>query len=196
MKRTTVSLAIVLFCAVCSTAYAIYGFTKEGTWPKSWPKELQPLRKHSTTFVGPEVPALHYFIPFTDRKQFESAWPHILKVKTKGAPLILLRSPYTWLGKMDAGVLVHCPPAGTKAEVVPPGEGGNMYRLLRANYIELVVDGKIVDLNRIPLPADTPMIDKRFAEERKEPPKRPSDNAAARTPGISPASPAAAAGGR
>ena len=27
-------------------------------------------------------------------------------------------------------------------------------------YIELVVDGEIVDLNRIPLPADTPIIDK------------------------------------
>ena len=30
--------------------------------------------------------------------------------------------------------------------------------------IELSVDGDIVDLNRIPLPADTPIIDKRFEE--------------------------------
>ena len=41
-----------------------------------------------------------------------------------------------------------------------------MYRLMRTNYIELIVDGKIVDLNRIPLPADTPIIDKRFIEEQ------------------------------
>jgi hypothetical protein len=30
------------------------------------------------------------------------------------------------------------------------------------SYIELVVDGRIVDLNRIPLPVDTPIIDERF----------------------------------
>jgi hypothetical protein len=29
-------------------------------------------------------------------------------------------------------------------------------------FIELVVDGNVVDLNRIPLPADTPVIDERF----------------------------------
>jgi hypothetical protein len=30
------------------------------------------------------------------------------------------------------------------------------------NYIDLIVDGDVVDLNRIPLPADTPIIDERF----------------------------------
>jgi hypothetical protein len=168
MKKITVFLAAIAFIAVCSAVYADYSLVHEGQWPQSWPKELEPLREQATTFEGPMAPALHYFIPFTDRKQFESAWPHILKVKTQGAPLFLLRSPYTWLGKMDAGVLVHCPPAGTKPEAIPPGEGNNMYRLLRANYIELVVDGKIVDLNRIPLPSDTPIIDKRFKEEQKK----------------------------
>jgi hypothetical protein len=31
--------------------------------------------------------------------------------------------------------------------------------------IELIVDGDVVDLNRIPLPANTPIIDKRFSEK-------------------------------
>jgi hypothetical protein len=31
-------------------------------------------------------------------------------------------------------------------------------------YIELIVDGDIVDLNRIPLPPDTPIIDERFKD--------------------------------
>jgi hypothetical protein len=31
-------------------------------------------------------------------------------------------------------------------------------------YIELIVDGEIVDLNRIPLPPDTPIIDERFKD--------------------------------
>jgi hypothetical protein len=35
-------------------------------------------------------------------------------------------------------------------------------RWMNANYVELVVDGKIVDLNRIPIPADTPIVDERF----------------------------------
>jgi hypothetical protein len=39
-------------------------------------------------------------------------------------------------------------------------------RWMYTSYIELVVDGDIVDLNRIPLPADTPIIDKRFMEGR------------------------------
>ena len=31
-------------------------------------------------------------------------------------------------------------------------------------YIELIVDGEIIDLNRIQLPPDTPIIDERFKE--------------------------------
>ncbi len=34
--------------------------------------------------------------------------------------------------------------------------------------IRLVVDGKIVDLNRIPLPADTKIIDRRFEKRPAE----------------------------
>jgi hypothetical protein len=29
-------------------------------------------------------------------------------------------------------------------------------------YIVLIVDGQTVDLNRIPLPGDTPIVDERF----------------------------------
>jgi hypothetical protein len=32
----------------------------------------------------------------------------------------------------------------------------------RTIYIELIVDGEIVDLNRFMLPPDTPIIDERF----------------------------------
>jgi hypothetical protein len=35
-------------------------------------------------------------------------------------------------------------------------------RWINTTYIELLVDGDVVDLNRIPLPADTPIIDERF----------------------------------
>jgi hypothetical protein len=35
-------------------------------------------------------------------------------------------------------------------------------RLEQTIYIELIVNGEIIDLNRIPLPSDTPIIDERF----------------------------------
>jgi hypothetical protein len=174
MKRAIVVLAAIAFCAVGSTAYGLYSVANRGTWPESWPKELEPLRKQSRTLVGPMLPQLHYEIPFTQREEFESTWPQLLKVKSKGAPIILLRSPNKWLGnEMKAGVRIHSPPAQTDKRANPeeplagPGwEGPTKVRArwMWTTYMELVVDGEIVDLNRIPLPPDTPLIDERFAD--------------------------------
>lgn len=97
MKRTTAFLAAIAFCAVCSV-HADYSFELKGTWPKTWPQELEPLRKISRTFVGNKQLLRHYAIPFTDRDEFESAWPHILNVKTKGTSLRLMRGPNFFLG--------------------------------------------------------------------------------------------------
>src|SRR5262249_35829651 len=144
MKRAIAFLPAIAFCAVCSV-HAEYGVTGKGTWPKSWPKELEPLRKQASTFEGPRLPHQHYAIPFTKREEFESAWPHILKGKSKGAHPRLVRGANFFLGGHNAGVVVPSPPAGQEDPT----------------YIELVVDGDIVDLNRIPLPADPPIDDER-----------------------------------
>jgi hypothetical protein len=158
MKRTITFLAAIAFCAACSV-YADYSVTGKGTWPKSWPRELEPLRKQSSTFVGPIRDHQHYAIPFTKREEFESAWPHLLKVKSKGASIRLVRGPNFFLGAhVKAGVVVHCP---------PPGQADNP-ATADTTYIELVVDGNIVDLNRIPLPADAPIIDERFKDAKKQ----------------------------
>ena len=159
MKRTIVFLAGIAFCVVCSV-YADYAVRDEGTWPKSWPKELEPLRKQSRTLVGPMTAHRHYAIPFTKREEIESAWQHIMKVKSKGAPVRLVRGPNFFLGEHSkAGVVLHCPPSG---------QADNPAAAEAPIYIELVVDGDIVDLNRIPLPADTPIIDERFKEVRNK----------------------------
>jgi hypothetical protein len=150
MKRAIVFIVAIALGVVCS-ASADYLVTDSGTWPKTWPEELEPLRKQARSLEGPLGPQMHYQIPFTKREEFEAAWPHLLKVKSKGAPIILIRSPYTRLSRIDAGVFIHTPPDPT----------GN-------TYIELIVDGTIVDLNRIPLPADTPIIDERFKEGAKK----------------------------
>jgi hypothetical protein len=167
MKRTYAWLAAIALFAVCSTAYALYEVSDRGEWPKTWPKELESLRRQATTLVGPEPPNRHYQIPFTNREEFEAAWPHFLKVKSKGAPIILVRGPKTdFMEVKPAGVLIHSPPEGADKRVIPeepiPGQANPRVTWMNTTFIELVVDGNIVDLNRIALPADTPIIDERF----------------------------------
>ena len=164
MKRSIAALAAVFLLARCPL-YADYSVEERGSWPETWPKELESLRGTSRTFEGPLQPQLHYAIPFNKREQFEAAWPHLLKVKSAGAPIILRRGPNFWL-KDSPGVCIHTPPA----DATPPapdarGGGGKVTRLEKTIYIELIVDGQIVDLNRIALPPDTPIIDERFKDD-------------------------------
>ena len=167
MKKTTVLLAASIFMVI-APAHAEYRVTDRGDWPGNWPEELEPLRSKSRTLVGPKAEARHYAIRFEERDDFEAAWQHVLQVKSAGAPIILTRGPNFFLGDGSAsGVVVHCPPAGKSETPTTPGApaaGAAKPGMgwMNTNYIELVVDGEIVDLNRVPLPADTPIIDERF----------------------------------
>jgi hypothetical protein len=174
MNRTLVSLAAIACCCTWyHVARADYGVIDKGTWPASWPKELEPLRTQARTLEGPLVLNQHFAIRFTTREQFEAAWPHLLKVRNKGTPIALMRGPNFFLGDgAKAGVIVHAPPAGEPAadDVGAPDaskrSGGGLS--VRSNSIELVVDGDIVDLNRIPLPADTSIVDQLFKEAKNK----------------------------
>ncbi len=161
MNRTIPLLAaIAVFWAY--PLYALYSVENRGAWPTDWPKELEPLRKQSRTLEGPKQSLLHYAIPFTKREEFESVWPQILKIKSKGAPIVLRHGPSFWLGEeTNAGVCIHTPPKG---EAPVAGDNITGGRWEQTIYIELIVDGEVVDLNRIPLPADTPIIDERFQD--------------------------------
>jgi hypothetical protein len=180
MKRIAASLVVIVLFAICPAVFALYSVSNEGTWPKSWPKELEPLRKQAKTLVGPMVANCHYIIPFSKREEFEAAWPHILEVKSKGAPIFLVRGPKTDFFEIQpAGVLIHTPPLETDRRISPEGPIPGITskaRWMNTTYIELVVDGKIVDLNRIPLPADTPIIDERFKETKQASGKKASDD--------------------
>ncbi|MCA9090958.1 MAG: hypothetical protein KDA90_20230 [Planctomycetaceae bacterium] len=168
MTKTVVLIVAVAFIAVGSTAFALYSVSEKGTWPKDWPIELDPLRKQSRTLVGPTLSARHFAVRFADRNEFEAAWPHILKVKSQGAPIFLVRGPNFFLDKEQAGVVIHCPPEGQWDNPKTPEAPIKGYteesrsRWGNTNYIELVVDGNIVDLNRILLPSGTPIVDERF----------------------------------
>jgi hypothetical protein len=166
MRRSIVLLTGIVLCAMCSIAFAAWGVVDKGAWPESWPKELEPLRNQAQTYVGSSGQRnyVNYLIPFTERDQFEAAWPHLLKVTSKGAPIVLVRGPKTdFLGIKPAGVIIHTPPDGPKQPEEPRADNWARDEADRwwTDCIELVVDGDIVDLNRIPLPADRPIIDER-----------------------------------
>jgi hypothetical protein len=172
MAKIKTVLAGAALLTILSAASADYAVVDRGIWPNDWPKELEPLRNQARTLEGPMVLNRHYQIPFTDREAFEAAWPHLLAVKSKGAPILLVRGPKTDFFEIKpAGVLIHTPPVvnGKQQESGGPIAGQRSPRSTwsKTAYIELVVDGNIVDLNRIPLPADTPIIDERFKEAGK-----------------------------
>jgi len=161
--------AIVALLALCPLLFADYSVSKHGDWPKSWPGELDPLRKQARTLEGPLTAHRHYEIPFTRADEFQAAWPHLLKVKSAGAPIILVRSPHAYLGSnLKAGVIVHTPPENTdktaNREAPIKGQSNRRTTWLWTTYLELVVDGDTVNLNQTPLPPNTPIIDERFPQ--------------------------------
>lgn len=173
MRKASLLIATALVLLGATTSYALYSIADTGTWPKTWPTELEPLRKQSRTAAGPTIMQRHYDIPCKDQAEFEKVWPHLLAVKSEGAPIILMPGPNKWLGNtIQGGVRIHCPPSSRHPEKDPVAPKGKIIntdnprvRWMNRNYIELIVDGKIVDLNRIELPPDTPIIDERFKKK-------------------------------
>lgn len=199
-NRILIAVAVGIGCVVCS---AVVMVNPKGTWPDSWPKELDALRDRATTVqVAHGIQETAYEIPFTSREEFERVWPHILTLRSKGAPLILEKAPSTYSvsgSTMPVGVRVLWPSGGTME--LPDGthltakapwpesvlsaagglpeyvmvEGGKWVAVTEKNRkdhpgflhrcrvdIVLVTDGQVVDLNRIELPAETPIVDRRF----------------------------------
>ena len=177
MKSTITFLVAIIFGTI-GKVDAVDEFSDRGMWPKSWPAELEPLGKQSRTISSGDAMITHHEIPFSKQGDFESAWPHLLKVKSKGAPVVLRRGPHDTFGRsIKAGVLVFM--AAQKengdAPAVPiRGQSDVRMRWLSTTYIELIVDGQIVDLNRISLtvpgqaPPETPIIDLRFEDVRNK----------------------------
>ena len=167
MKRRTALLAAAAVCGLCSAAHALYRVHDSGKWPTSWPRQLEPLRKQARTYVGPMVDQQHYAIRFQHREEFEAAWTQLLKVKTKGAPVFLVRAPSYFLGEgVRAGVIVHSPPAGQADNPNTPeapirGVTSLRERWMNTTYLEVVVDGDVIDPNLIRIPTKTPIFDER-----------------------------------
>ena len=203
IRRTTpaVLICILGFAGLC---LAMVSISNKGTWPDSWPKELERYRDQAKTHgVAHGISENVHEISFTKRDEFEKAWPYILKLKSKGAPLILEHSPskYGVSGSTArAGVRILCP-SGSGREIdgrryiadapwpdyiksssgelpeyvifdhenakwLPADRTERVGFMNRARVdVVLITDGKVVDLNRIQLPPNTPIIDNRFKKE-------------------------------
>src|SRR5687767_3511826 len=98
MKQLTNILVTLAIVIVASQLHADVSIENRGSWPDTWPKELEPLREKSRTIEGPLAGYLSYELPFSERDAFESAWSHLLKVRSPEYPIILIRSPYTGTG--------------------------------------------------------------------------------------------------
>ena len=221
-RHQIVQLLTVFPCAfLVQTASALVVTSEKGTWPKDWPKEMEPLRKSARTIdIGTLIQQKIYEIRFSDRETFERVWPVLLKLKTPEAPLALYQKtsdpPKMWgslLSNATAAVRIYAPSGdysvnpkidpiesrenfkkvlddGQALHAAPPwpdylttekgglpefvkmvvndselkwipakpGQGGSRARV----EMDVVVDGKVIDLNRIPLPPHTPILDHRF----------------------------------
>ncbi len=205
-KKFTLVLLVLMTILVSSFCFALVVESAAGTWPATWPKELEPYRKQARTVgVMHGIQETVYEIPFNHREDFEKAWPYILTLKSPGAPLILEKSPSTYSvsgSTAQAGVRILCPSGGVSGTPdgkrltagppwpeylksksgalpeyvnnengiwVPTDRNSRKVVLHRARVdIILITDGTIVDLNRIPLPPNTPIMDNRFKEKHKK----------------------------
>ena len=216
--KPTLRIPALLLVGMLVPALSVFSIVFEveldrGGWPDTWPNELEPYRDQvTTTQVAHGIHERVYEIRFNSRKEFERAWPHILTVKSRGAPLVIERGPFTYNvsgSEVVSGVMVLSPSLGySGGRSWPPPETRNKAeelvtqgKMLRAGppwpeylysedgqlpeYVKvqekdgrltwvpadaghrarvdiiLIIDGEIVDLSRIVLPSDTPIIGRR-----------------------------------
>ena len=205
---TVSAVFVVLFSGVFASALVMTD--QQGRWPADWPKSLEGLRGHARTIqIATGTQENVYEITFSNRAEFESAWPSILSLKTIGAPLRLYavgKPPPAGLGQFASNaapiVRIYGPPQsesvatdGQKLKASAPwpkeiyGPNGELPEFVRTRSvggelqwvaanpdeskepcfydrarvdIDVVIDGVVIDLNRISLPAGTPIEDHRF----------------------------------
>jgi hypothetical protein len=94
-----IGLAVAVTMAALFPLTACFGLAREATegeWPKSWPQELEGLRKQSRTIsIASGIQEEIYEIGFSDRETFERLWPIFLALKSNGGTITLYRTGKT-----------------------------------------------------------------------------------------------------
>jgi len=189
------ALMASLLLVPSTAAVGLVMVSDRGEWPATWPKALEPCRARAKTVeVAHGIQETVHEITFASRQEFEKAWPAVLTLLGKGAPLILESSPSTYGtsgSKAGPGVRIRCASGGklgSKPRLGPPwpdnlrlpsgalpeyvvrvdGKWAPFDGTSRAGFafrarqdVVLIVDGTVVDLNRIRLPSGHPVIDNR-----------------------------------
>ena len=95
-KEVFVVLLVIAACLSWHGSVLAYGVSSRGgNWPDNWPRELEPFRERAESVIyGVTVWTQYYIIEFSAREEFETLWPTVLRLKSKGAP-IQLRTPAT-----------------------------------------------------------------------------------------------------
>ena len=199
-KYIIIGLVIIILTA--SLTFASVITWRKGKWPGPWPTQLKEYRQQALVVeVTEEIQETVFELEFKKREEFEKAWPELVSLKSKGAPLILEKNPskydvsgttaetgvrILWTSMnpviMDDGSVLRASPAGFESLKSPTGELPEYVVVKDGKWIPydgkdqtgprhrarvdivLITDANIVDLNRIPLPADTPIIDRRFSK--------------------------------
>jgi hypothetical protein len=134
-------VCLTMLCAFITanviTTSAAHGLGVGGptqAFPESWPEELQPFLKQTWTWEEGKSSTPSYHMAFSDREEFESAWPHIVELWGKGTPIWLMSGPKVrvWTTK---------PPKGqTAGVIISPVRKDNRIESPMNNTIALVVD--------------------------------------------------------
>ena len=121
--RWAIPAMVGLTACVC---FAAVGVSRRGRWPDTWPDELEPCREQAETrCVGHGISETVHTIHFTDRDAFEKAWPHIIGLKSTGAPLLLERGPFCYSvsgSETVCGVMIRTPTDGVTGRRLPQVE--------------------------------------------------------------------------
>jgi hypothetical protein len=126
--------------------------------PRPFNAGVRILSPSTGALASPEGASYGYYGPgkeslITDKKLLRVGppWPDYIKSESGGLPKYVVNENGKWAPYDSRG-------------------GKDFSRKMRRARIdiELIVDGEIVDLNRIPLPADTPIIDKRFQDRHNK----------------------------
>ena len=163
-KRITpyVVVALVLVGLGGDAALARRTCSTHGSWPADWPKGLDAWRDRATTLrAAPLGQDGFYTVTLEDRKAFEHGWAALLEVpRSDRATLTLVSKPPKDVAREALGG--RCPgrPVVQVRYYRSFGEKGKKSREVAVG-ITLFVDGKIVDLNRVRIPAGYRIEDRR-----------------------------------
>jgi hypothetical protein len=164
LLATLALIASATLCLGMIVSHHVYNF------PAGWPVELGPYLNDAWENELGLSKNSEYVIPFQDRERFERAWPLILAIKRAEGSLTLYRA-----GETGPGLPTRL--EGPSVRVIAPTHWSRSLDQDRVD-IMLVVDGKVIDLNRIPLPRNTLIIDRRWPRAATQPAAGPASQPA------------------